>query len=31
VTLAWRVDADGTGVFAVHDTGIDIAAEDLPR
>jgi two-component system phosphate regulon sensor histidine kinase PhoR len=31
VTLAWRVDADGTGVFAVKDTGIGIAAEYLPR
>jgi two-component system phosphate regulon sensor histidine kinase PhoR len=31
VTLAWRVDADGTGVFAVSDTGIGIAAEYLPR
>ena len=28
---AWRVDADGTGVFAVTDTGIGIAAEYLPR
>jgi two-component system phosphate regulon sensor histidine kinase PhoR len=31
VTLAWRVDADGTGVFAVKDTGIGIAPEYLPR
>jgi len=31
VTLAWRVDADGTGVFAVTDTGIGIAAEYVPR
>ena len=28
---AWRVDADGTGVFAVTDTGIGIAPEHLPR
>jgi two-component system, OmpR family, phosphate regulon sensor histidine kinase PhoR len=31
ITLAWRVDDDGTGVFAVSDTGIGIAAEYLPR
>ncbi len=31
ITLAWRVDDDGTGVFAVTDTGIGIAAEHLPR
>ena len=31
ITLAWRVDADGTGVFAVTDTGIGIAAEHMPR
>ena len=31
VTLAWRVEADGSGVFSVADTGIGIAAEHLPR
>jgi two-component system, OmpR family, phosphate regulon sensor histidine kinase PhoR len=31
ITLSWRVDADGSGVFAVTDTGIGIAAEHLPR
>jgi len=31
ITLSWRVDADGTGVFAVTDSGIGIAAEHLPR
>jgi len=31
VTLAWRVDADGSGLFAVTDTGIGIAAEHIPR
>jgi len=31
ITLAWRVDADGSGVFAVADTGIGIAPEHLPR
>jgi two-component system phosphate regulon sensor histidine kinase PhoR len=31
VTLAWRVDDDGDGVFTVRDTGIGIAAEHLPR
>ena len=31
ITLAWRVDDDGTGVFAVTDTGIGITAEYLPR
>ena len=31
ITLAWRADADGTGVFAVTDTGIGIAPEHLPR
>ncbi len=31
ITLAWRVDPDGSGVFAVTDTGIGIAAEYLPR
>ena len=31
ITLGWRVDGDGSGVFAVTDTGIGIAAEYLPR
>jgi len=31
ITMAWRVDADGTGVFSVTDTGIGIAPEHLPR
>ena len=31
ITLAWRVEADGTGVFAVTDSGIGIAPEHLPR
>jgi len=31
ITLAWRVDANGTGVFAVTDSGIGIAPEHLPR
>jgi two-component system phosphate regulon sensor histidine kinase PhoR len=31
ITLAWRVDADGSGVFTVTDTGIGIAAEYVPR
>jgi two-component system phosphate regulon sensor histidine kinase PhoR len=31
ITLEWRVEADGTGVFAVTDSGIGIAPEHLPR
>jgi two-component system phosphate regulon sensor histidine kinase PhoR len=31
IRLAWRVDPDGTGVFAVTDTGIGIAPEHIPR
>ena len=31
ITLAWRVDDNGTGVFAVADSGIGIAPEHLPR
>jgi len=31
ITLSWRVDDDGTGVFAVADSGIGIAPEHLPR
>ncbi len=31
VALAFRVDADGSGVFSVADTGIGIAPEHIPR
>jgi len=31
ITLSWRVDADGSGVFAVKDSGIGIAPEHVPR
>ncbi|HET9046784.1 MAG TPA: ATP-binding protein, partial [Casimicrobiaceae bacterium] len=31
IAIAWRVDADGSGVFSVSDSGIGIAAEHLPR
>ena len=31
VMLSWRVDADGSGVFSVSDTGIGIAPEHVPR
>jgi two-component system phosphate regulon sensor histidine kinase PhoR len=31
ITLTWRVDVNGTGVFAVTDSGIGIAPEHLPR
>jgi two-component system phosphate regulon sensor histidine kinase PhoR len=31
ITIAWRVDADGSGVFAVTDSGIGVAAEHVPR
>jgi two-component system phosphate regulon sensor histidine kinase PhoR len=31
ITLGWRIEADGTGVFAVTDTGIGIGPEHLPR
>jgi two-component system phosphate regulon sensor histidine kinase PhoR len=31
VTLAWRTDEQGRGIFAVADTGIGIAAEHIPR
>ncbi len=31
ITLSWRVDDNGTGVFAVTDSGIGIAPEHLPR
>lgn len=31
VTLAWRTDEQGRGMFSVADTGIGIAAEHIPR
>jgi two-component system phosphate regulon sensor histidine kinase PhoR len=31
ITLEWRVDDDGSGLFTVADTGIGVAAEHLPR
>ena len=31
VSLAWRIDADGSGVFSVTDSGIGIGPEHLPR
>ena len=31
ITLAWRVDPDGSGVFSVSDTGIGIGPEHVPR
>ena len=31
ITLEWRVDDDGSGVFTVADTGIGVASEHLPR
>jgi two-component system phosphate regulon sensor histidine kinase PhoR len=31
ITLEWQVDADGSGRFAVTDTGIGIAPEHVPR
>ena len=31
ITLGWRVDADGSGVFEARDTGIGIATEYLSR
>jgi two-component system phosphate regulon sensor histidine kinase PhoR len=31
ITLGWQVEADGTGVFSVADSGIGIASEHLPR
>ena len=29
IRLAWRVEPDGTGVFAVTDSGIGIAADEI--
>ena len=31
ITLAWRVEPDGVGVFCVTDSGIGIGPEHLPR
>ncbi len=31
ITLSWRIDPDGSGVFSVADSGIGIGAEHLPR
>jgi two-component system phosphate regulon sensor histidine kinase PhoR len=31
ITLAWRVDEGGRGMFSVTDTGIGIAPEHIPR
>ena len=31
ITLSWRIDTDGSGVFTVTDTGIGIGPEHLPR
>jgi two-component system phosphate regulon sensor histidine kinase PhoR len=31
ITLAWRVDEQGRGIFSVADTGIGIAADHIPR
>jgi two-component system phosphate regulon sensor histidine kinase PhoR len=31
IRLAWRIDPDGSGVFAVTDSGIGIAPEHVPR
>ena len=31
ITLSWRVNALGGGVFSVLDTGIGIAADHIPR
>jgi two-component system phosphate regulon sensor histidine kinase PhoR len=31
ITLGWRIDEDGRGVFSVADTGIGIAPEHVPR
>jgi two-component system, OmpR family, phosphate regulon sensor histidine kinase PhoR len=31
ITLTWHVEEDGSGVFAVRDTGIGISPEHIPR
>jgi len=31
ITLRWRIDGDGSGLFAVVDTGLGIAPEHIPR
>ena len=31
IALQWRIDDDGSGVFAVRDSGIGIAPEHIPR
>jgi two-component system phosphate regulon sensor histidine kinase PhoR len=31
IVLRWRIDDDGSGLFAVTDSGIGIAAEHIPR
>ena len=31
ITLSWRIDEEGRGVFGVTDTGIGIAPEHVPR
>jgi two-component system phosphate regulon sensor histidine kinase PhoR len=31
ITLAWRKDAQGRGIYSVQDTGIGIAPEHIPR
>mgnify|MGYP003607373953 CR=1 FL=1 len=31
ITVEWRREADGTAVFSVHDTGVGIAPEHIPR
>ena len=31
IAIAWRVDADGSGVFSVADSGIGVSAEHVPR
>jgi two-component system phosphate regulon sensor histidine kinase PhoR len=31
ITIAWRVDADGSGLFSVSDSGIGVAPEHVPR
>jgi two-component system phosphate regulon sensor histidine kinase PhoR len=31
IALAWRIDANGDGIFSVSDSGIGIAPEHIPR